>query len=177
MELTDEEQLVVEQLAEEQSQKQLAADRERDRERQLEWAKNFRRRFPPGQSGNPSGRPKGARNRVTLAMEAVFDAETETIILQLVHKAKVGDAGALRLCVDRLLAPTRARMVEFDLPAIDTAADAPKAFSTVMAECAAGDLSIAEARDVVKMIDTHVRLIEACDLEKRIIALEHEQWP
>src|SRR5882757_7943396 len=79
MELTDEEQLVVEQLAEEQSQKQLAADRERDRERerQLEWAKNFRRRFPPGQSGNPSGRPKGARNRVTLAMEAVFDAETE----------------------------------------------------------------------------------------------------
>jgi hypothetical protein len=30
-------------------------------------------RFQPGQSGNPAGKPKGARNRTTLAIEALID--------------------------------------------------------------------------------------------------------
>ncbi len=35
------------------------------------------RPFEPGQSGNPNGRPKGARNRVTRAVEALIDGEGE----------------------------------------------------------------------------------------------------
>jgi len=33
--------------------------------------------FKPGQSGNPAGRPKGSRNRSTLALEAIFEGEVE----------------------------------------------------------------------------------------------------
>ena len=35
------------------------------------------RPFEPGQSGNPAGRPKGPRNRATLAVEVLLDGEAE----------------------------------------------------------------------------------------------------
>ena len=35
--------------------------------------------FKPGQSGNPSGRPHGSRNKATLALEALLDGEGEAI--------------------------------------------------------------------------------------------------
>jgi len=31
--------------------------------------------FQPGQSGNPAGKPKGSRNKTTLAMEALLDGD------------------------------------------------------------------------------------------------------
>jgi hypothetical protein len=35
--------------------------------------------FQPGRSGNPAGRPKGARHRTTLAMKALLDGEAEAL--------------------------------------------------------------------------------------------------
>ena len=37
------------------------------------------RPFVPGQSGNPNGRPRGARNRVTLAVEALIEGQAEEL--------------------------------------------------------------------------------------------------
>src|SRR5262245_28492247 len=67
------------------------------------------RPFRPGRSGNPKGRPKGARNKTTLAMEALLDGESEAITRKLLEKAAEGDMTALRLCLDRLLSPRRDR--------------------------------------------------------------------
>jgi hypothetical protein len=46
--------------------------------------------FKPGQSGNPSGRPKGARNKATVAAEALLDGESEAITRQCIDLAKEG---------------------------------------------------------------------------------------
>ncbi|WP_409566405.1 DUF5681 domain-containing protein [Methylobacterium sp. J-070] len=35
--------------------------------------------FVEGQSGNPAGRPRGSRNRSTLALEAIFEGEAEAL--------------------------------------------------------------------------------------------------
>jgi hypothetical protein len=35
--------------------------------------------FTPGCSGNPAGRPKGARNRSTLALETLLDGQAEAL--------------------------------------------------------------------------------------------------
>ena len=43
--------------------------------------------FKPGQSGNPAGRPKGSRNRSTLALEAIFEAEAEAITRKAIELA------------------------------------------------------------------------------------------
>ena len=55
------------------------------------------RPFVKGQSGNPKGKPKGVRNRLTLAAEALLDGEAETITRKAVELAKDGDMTAIRL--------------------------------------------------------------------------------
>jgi hypothetical protein len=62
-------------------------------------------RFKRGQSGNPSGRPKGARRRTTVAIEALLEGEGEALTRKAIELAKGGDMQALRLCMDRLAPP------------------------------------------------------------------------
>ena len=59
------------------------------------------RRFEEGQSGNPAGRPKGARNRTTLAMQALLEGEAESLTRKAIEMAQEGDPVALRMCLDR----------------------------------------------------------------------------
>jgi len=46
--------------------------------------------FKPGQSGNPSGRPKGARHATTLAIEVLLEGEGEAITRKAIEAAKAG---------------------------------------------------------------------------------------
>jgi Family of unknown function (DUF5681) len=59
--------------------------------------------FEPGQSGNPAGKAKGTRNKVTLAIEALLDGEAEALTRKAIELAKAGDMAALRLCLDRIV--------------------------------------------------------------------------
>jgi Family of unknown function (DUF5681) len=99
------------------------------------------RPFAPGQSGNPNGRPKGARNRVTRAVEALIDGQGEALGAKAVERALQGDSTMLRALLSTLVPPRRERTVEFELPKIESAADAREASSAVIAACAAGELS------------------------------------
>ena len=63
------------------------------------------RPFQKGQSGNPSGRPKGARNKATLAMEILLDGEADRLTRKVVEMALAGDTTALRLCLERIMPP------------------------------------------------------------------------
>jgi len=49
------------------------------------------RRFQPGQSGNPAGKPKGTRNRATVLAEQLLDGEAETMVRTAVDWAKKGN--------------------------------------------------------------------------------------
>jgi Family of unknown function (DUF5681) len=135
------------------------------------------RPFEPGQSGNPNGRPKGARNRVTRAVEALIDGKGEALGAKAVEKALQGDSPMLRALLSTLVPPQRERTVEFELPKIESAADAVKASSAVIAACAAGELSPHEARQIMELISTHVRTIEVAELEARVAVLEKKQSP
>ena len=75
-------------------------------------------RFEPGQSGNPSGRPKGSRNKATLAVETLLDGEAEVITRKAIELAKKGDLVAIRLCLDRIAPPRKDRPIPFSLPAL-----------------------------------------------------------
>ena len=73
-------------------------------------------RYKPGQSGNPAGRPKGARNKATVAAEALLEGEAETITRKCIDLALEGDHTALRLCLSRILPVARERNIQLDLP-------------------------------------------------------------
>src|SRR5205823_7948760 len=81
-------------------------------------------RFKPGQSRNPSGRPKGARHRTTVAIETLLEGEGEALTRKAIELAKSGDMQALQLCMDRLATSSRDSPVAFDLPEMKTVTDA-----------------------------------------------------
>lgn len=128
--------------------------------------------FKPGQSGNPAGRPKGARHKVTLAIEAILEGEAETLTRKAIELAQAGDITALRLCMDRLAPVRRDRPVTFDLPKIETADDLPKATQAIMEAVAGGELTPSEAAELGKLVDAHAKAIEVTDLHRRLAALE-----
>jgi len=129
-------------------------------------------RFQPGQSGNPSGKPKGARHKATLAIEALLDGEAEALTRKAIELALAGDMQALRLCMDRVAPPRKDRLVEFDMPAIESVDDLPVATRAVMDAVSSGSITPTEAAELGKLIDAHIRAIEAVELQKRIEALE-----
>jgi uncharacterized protein DUF5681 len=130
------------------------------------------RPFKKGQSGNPIGRPHGIRNRATLAAEILLDGEAEALTRKAIELAKGGDLTALRLCMDRVLAPRKDRPVRFELPALAKAEDAPKAMGAIAAAVASGNLSLSDAAEVSRIVEGFVRALEATDLELRLRAVE-----
>jgi hypothetical protein len=130
------------------------------------------RPFKPGQSGNRNGRPKGARNRVTRAVEALIQGQGEALGAKAVELALNGDASMLRALLNTLVPTRRDRTVEFELPKIKTASDALTASSAVLAACAASELTPSEASEIMGLISTHVKIIEVAELEERVAALE-----
>ena len=129
-------------------------------------------RFKPGQSGNPAGKPKGARHKTTLAIDALLDGEAETITRKAIEMATAGDIVALRLCLDRLSPVRKDRPVTFALPTIESAADVVKASAALSQAVASGELTPSEAAELGKLVEAHVRAIETTELEARLDRLE-----
>ena len=129
-------------------------------------------RFQKGKSGNPDGRPPGARHKTTVAMEFLLDGEAEAIMRTAIDKAKEGDTTALRLCLERVVPVRRDRCLRFALPAIATAADAAQAAAALVTAVANGELTPAEAGELGKLIDNFVRALEAGEFEARLRRLE-----
>lgn len=128
--------------------------------------------FKPGQSGNPAGRPKGARNRTTLAIEALLDDEAEALTRKAIELALKGDMAAIRLCMDRIAPPRRDRPTPFELPPMGSANDAVQALSSIVKAVAEGDLTPGEAAELSKVVETYARTLETRDFEKRLAQLE-----
>jgi hypothetical protein len=129
-------------------------------------------RFVKGQSGNPAGKPPGCRNHATRAAEAFLDGEAEALTHKAVALALDGDPTALRLCLDRVIAPRRGRAVRLDLPPITTVADTAEVMGAVTAAVAAGNITPVEGVEIAKIVDIFVRAIEAGDFERRLTLLE-----
>lgn len=125
----------------------------------------------PFPKGNP-GRPKGARNKATLAAEALLDGEAEALTRRAIEMALAGDAGALRLCLERILPPRKARPVIIDLPEPRTGEDIAKGMASLVQAVARGELTPDEGQTISGILEAQRRAIETRDLEGRLWALE-----
>ena len=131
-------------------------------------------RGKPFQAGN-SGRPKGARNRTTVAMEALLEGEAEKLTRRAVEMALEGDTTALRLCMDRILPARKDRHVPFALPKLETAADAVKASAALVEAVAVGELTPSEAGELSKLVEGFTRAADLHDIQARLEKLEQQQ--
>ena len=129
-------------------------------------------RFQRGNRGNPAGKPRGARHKVTLAVEALLDGEAEALTRKAIEKAKEGDSVALRLCLERILPARKDRSVSLALPKVETAANSVKAVGAIIEAVGSGELTPGEGGDVVRIVEAFARSSETIALEARIKALE-----
>lgn len=130
------------------------------------------RPFEEGRSGNPSGRPKGSRNRSTKVLESIFEGEAEALTRKAIELALDGDTVALRMCMDRLMPVRKDRPITFTLPEIEIPADLTKATQALMRGVADGEITPSEAAELSKLVDAHVKAVEVRDVAARLAALE-----
>ena len=131
--------------------------------------------FEKGESGNPAGRPRGARNRATLLMQNLLADDAEAIGRKAIEMAIAGDLAAIRLCMDRLAPVRKDEPVAFELPPIEKPADIVAATASIVAAVAAGELTPSQAAEVSKVIDVHVRALESKGFDERLTKLENQR--
>ena len=129
-------------------------------------------KFRKGQSGNPSGKPKGCRNATTILFDELLKDNAKELIEKTIEMAKNGDGPALRLCIERLAPARKDRPVWFDLPEMNEAKDAVNASAAIVAAVASGDLTPTEASELGKVIDGYARTLQAVEFEERLSKLE-----
>ena len=123
-------------------------------------------------AGNPGRRP-GSRNKSTMAAMALLEGEAEALTRRCVEMALDGDATAMRLCLERLIPPTKSRRVELpDLPDVASAADVPEALRALLGYVAEGELAPEEAAAIANVLEGSRRAHELVVPEQRLAAVE-----
>ena len=128
----------------------------------------------PFQPGNP-GKPKGARHKTTIAIEALLDGEAEALTRKAIDMALAGDLTAMRLCLERIAPARRDRSVAFTLPKLETPADLVQAQGALVEAVAIGDLTPSEAGELSKVLDGYTRAVESLEFHERLTRLEAAQ--
>jgi hypothetical protein len=101
--------------------------------------------FKKGKSGNPKGRPKGALNKATIAVQQLLDGEAQEITRKVIELAKQGNPMALKVCLDRVLPPRKDRPISLKMPKVKEASDTPQALNAILAAVSQGDITPSEA--------------------------------
>jgi len=123
-------------------------------------------------SDGNAGRPKGSRNKATIAIESLLDGQAEALTQTAIAKALDGDSIALRLCMDRIAPPMKDKPVVFTLPKMQDAMDASQAAGSVLNAVGDGTLTPIEGTRVMGLIDSYRRTLELTDIEQRLHQLE-----
>lgn len=132
------------------------------------------------------GRKAGTPNRRTALLRAqVDDADPLAFLAQVLNGEPVGDETpriADRLVAARelrrvLIPDARERPMSLCLPPVNSAADAPAAFSALLAATAEGEVTASEARALADILGATIKAFEVADLAERISALERRLSP
>ena len=118
------------------------------------------------------GRPKGSRNKATLAIKGLLEGQAEALTQTAVTKALEGDSMALRLCMERIAPTPKDQPVSFSLPTMNNSLEASEAAGSVLTAVSEGQLTPIEATRVMGLIDSYRRTLELTEIEERLRALE-----
>jgi hypothetical protein len=132
------------------------------------------RPFAPGNKLG-RGRPRGSRNKTTLALQEMLGQHGEALMKKCVVMAMQGDRAAMRVCMERLLPPRKQSPVQFRLPPIRTAAELAKAQARMLEAFSRGQLTPAEAETINNLVESRRRVLETEELERRLQVLEQRQ--
>ncbi len=136
--------------------------------------KRMKGQFVPGTSGNPAGRPVGARNHSTLAAQALLEGEAEQLTRTVIDKALEGDGVALRLCLERLIAPKRDQALTVPIADLTKAENALTAMGEVIDAVKIGNLTPLEGQQMFELLDKWLKTVEVVEFAQRLATLEEQ---
>lgn len=128
------------------------------------------RPFAPGNAG----RPRGARHKTSLAIEALLEGQHEALTQKAISMALAGDITAIRLCLERLAPPRRDAPISIDLPYVSSARDTLAASTAIIGAVSRGELTTSEGGALTAILSAHQKFVETLDLELRLAQLEHQ---
>jgi hypothetical protein len=128
-------------------------------------------RFTKGQSGNPAGKPKGAKDRRTELRE-LLAPYAKSLITKAVELARAGDAAALRLCLERIIAPIRAKdeCVDLGLRGENMTDNGRH----ILEASLSGRITPTEATILMQALSAQARIVQMEELATRLEALEQK---
>ncbi len=131
--------------------------------------------WKPGQSGNPSGKPHGTRNKATAMVLNLMEGSAEAITKAVLEAARAGDLTAAKMVLERLAPPMRERPISIELPATGSAQGCSDAANAVLQAVSNGDLLPGEGVALAGIVENRRRALETLELEARITTLEQKK--
>jgi len=127
-------------------------------------------KFKEGESGNPDGRPKGIKDKRVVLRE-LLEPHAEGLVQKTVELALSGDTTALRLCLERLIPPIKAREIEISI--VDGLSGTLTEQGQIIIEAMGnGVLTPSDASTMLQALAAQARVIELDELEQRVKRLE-----
>ena len=125
-------------------------------------------KFQSGQSGNPAGKPKGASDKRT-ALRSLLNPYAPQLVEKAAQMALEGDTAALKLCLDRCIAPLRSTTPEASLRAEGELSERGEA---TLQAIYSGEIDAIHGAALMSALADQARLKEQTELEQRLRALE-----
>lgn len=130
--------------------------------------------FKPGESGNPQGKPKGAKSKYTLMREALAD-DLPQLLEATKAAALAGDMTAMRLLLERTLPPHKAAAAPVSLPELDQANTLTDYARAILSATSRAELPPDVAAQLLAALGNVAKLAEIDEIERRITELEARQ--
>jgi hypothetical protein len=127
-----------------------------------------------GQSGNPAGKPRGARNKATMMVLGLMEQGAEEITQAVIDAARGGDLSAARMVLERLAPPMRERPISIDLPDTSTTDGIDRAQQAIIEAVGTGALLPGEGNVLAGLVEARRKALETIGLEQRIAMLEEQ---
>jgi hypothetical protein len=123
----------------------------------------------PFENGNP-GRPRGSKNKATMIVSRLLEAEAKNLIRVAIRLALNGDKDMIKFLLGRVLPKERAIRLEFE--PIIYADDAANALAGLTNSVARGELSPSEGAAVGSLIVSYSNALDFAELERHTDELE-----
>lgn len=127
-------------------------------------------KWQPGQSGNPSGRPVGSKNRKSLLAQQL-EEQGGLVAQRVVEAALAGDMQAASIVLQRICPPLRPQSAPVNF-ALDSQAPLAKQAQDILSAVASGDIDPETGRSLINCLGTVAGLLQTDELSRRLDALE-----
>ena len=117
----------------------------------------------------------GPRERVTESQSPaspLWKERGEKLTRKAIELAQGGDTVALRLCLERIYPVRKGRLINLDLPDVESAREVLKAIGSTISAVAEGEITPEEGSLVAGLLETKRKAIETLEFEDRLTRLE-----